>query len=265
MPQLISGLTLVEQVFFVFIPVSVVTFLVADILMKRSGSKSNNRKGVTSESSLASRDKTLAGGFQVAESPQERILHDEGGSQHEVWSPSASVLRSMMGEGVPLIYRFERVHGATREYYLTLGSGPSDLQRNMSVLERALGANLSSYRLDRVARFQGPTITAHDNGVAVCLTGEPLLADDPRQRADPLTVAAEAILRHENAVLQVSAMPVSSGVLRTVRRVWLGMEYKSKSSQAQVTVTRDKGGLFSGGAQESTVHVDPVAASNLFT
>ncbi|MFQ5834194.1 MAG: ATP-binding protein [Candidatus Thorarchaeota archaeon] len=260
-PQLVASLTLVEQVFFVVIPASVTTFLVAYELTRTSSPKSAANKGVTSEASAASKDEVLAGGFQVVESPQERILRNEKSDQHDLLSPSARVLRSMMGEGVPLIYRFERVHGATREYYLTLGNAPNDLRRNMSLLERALESNLSNYRFERVNRFQAPTITSHDKGVAVCLTGEPLLADDSRQRTDPLTVAAEAMLRYEKAALQVSAMPVSSGLLRTLKRVWLGMEYKTKSSQAQVTVTREKGGLFFRGTQESTVHTDPIATA----
>ncbi|MFQ5831271.1 MAG: ATP-binding protein [Candidatus Thorarchaeota archaeon] len=262
-PQVIAGFTLTEQVFFVAIPTFVAIFLIEYVLTRRSGSssKSATRQGVTYEASTASKGEVLAGGFQVVESPQERILHDERNGQHDFWSPSTCVLRSMMGEDVPLIYRFERVHGAIHEYYLTLGNGSNDLRRNMNLLERALGANLNNYRFEKAKKLQPPPITSHDKGVAICLTGEPLMADDPRQRADPLTVAAEAMLRYERAVLQVSAMPASSGVLRTIKRVWLGMEYKTKSSQAQVTVTREKGGLFSRGAQESTVLVDPIATS----
>ncbi|MFX1273304.1 MAG: hypothetical protein ACFFAX_16600, partial [Promethearchaeota archaeon] len=205
-------------------------------------------------------ESVMVGAFQIAENPEERVLPRENEVQRPVWKPAESVLRALLGAGLLLIYRLERVQGTTRECYMTLGRVPEELHENMSKLERALSANYPKYRVERIPEFQSPTIPSDMHGVVACLVGEPLRADDPQQRGDPLTIVAEAMLRQDNSILQISALPVAPGLMRSLKRAWLGRKYRSEASRAQVTISHEKMGLFTGKSQESTVYTDMVTA-----
>jgi hypothetical protein len=205
-------------------------------------------------------ESVVVGAFQIVESPEERVLPKENEVQRPVWKPAESVLRALLGAGLPLIYRLERIQGMTRECYMTLGRIAEELQGNLNELESALSANYPKYRVERIPEFQPSAIPLGMQGAVACLTGEPLRADDPQQRGDPLTVVAEAMLRQDNCILQISALPVAPGIMRSLKRAWLGRKYRSEASRAQVTISHEKKGLFAGKSQESTVYTDMITA-----
>jgi hypothetical protein len=266
LPGFFLSLTIIEQASAVLLILGGAV-LVSDVFTgwisgkKRIGSGSVGEMVTAPVKSLGNvPESVVVGAFQIVENPEERVLPRENEVQRPVWKPAESVLRALLGAGLPLIYRLERVRGTTRECYLTLGRAPEELHGNMSKLERALSANYPRYRTERVPEFQSPIIPPDMHGVVACLIGEPLRADDPQQRGDPLTVVAEAMLRQDNCILQMSALPVAPGLMRSLKRAWLGRKYRSEASRAQVTISHEKKGLFAGKSQESTVYTDMITA-----
>lgn len=197
------------------------------------------------------------GGFEVVENPEDYIQSSETIDQ-KVWEPFRNIVRAMMAFGAPVGYRLERISGVTREYYLTLGRNAQSLRKNMDLLQRLLDSLLPKFRFQQHDRLTSPHAA---RGVVGTLSGELLTAEDPRQRSDPLTVVAEALLRMENGVFQTFALPVSSGITQSFRRVMTGREYKSKMQKAQHTVSTKRGGLFSRGGEVSSTVVDIASAT----
>ena len=265
-PQFILSLGPIEIVSVVILPLSALTFAVYHLFEDKISFWTNEEVPESekipereTEASFAIQNALLIGGFQVIGSPQERVQPEGREDIQKIWQLTASILRTLMTDGAPLIYRFQRIMGVSEEYYLTLGRSHQELEKNMNILGGALSGNIPEYRVERKLRFSMPTIEDDVSGVVVCLTGEPLSAEDPRQREDPLTVPAKAMLHYNNAVMQISAVPVSSGLFRSLRRIWLNTKVKSHSSQAQMTRTEEKGGILSKG-QEAIVHYDPIAS-----
>ena len=187
----------------------------------------------------------LVGAFEIIGNPEEYILED-GHSERKSWEPFRNILRAMMAAGAPIGYRLERYRGRTREYYLTLGIGVKSLQQKMDLLQRLLRSNLPKFGFEKHNRFETIPVIA-GKGVIGTLSGELLTAEDPRQRADPLTVLAEALLQLENGVFQTFAFPVAPGITRSLKRVLIGRSYRSKMQQTQHTVSTKKSGLLSLG------------------
>ncbi len=269
---LLLGITV--SIFYVVIPSLAAIFFVIDVLTGKVSGRPWFRKRpienlmeegprVSPTTRYSNQGEILVGAFEIVENPEDRVLRKDSQEFQRVWEPFENILRSMMGANAPLLYRLERHYGTTREYFLTLAKGNLSLMRNMDMLGRVLLANIPTYRVQRQKEFRPLPIDSSDVGVVACLTGEPLALDNPRQRGDPLTVVAEALLRQRNGVLQVSATPVSFGVLRSLKRMWLGRKYRAKASQAQVTITREKFGFLSRGTQESAMYSDMVAAEKV--
>ena len=201
----------------------------------------------------------LVGAFEITGNPEEYILED-GHAERKSWEPFRNILRAMMAAGAPIGYRLERFRGRTREYYLTLGIGVKSLQQNMDLLQRLLRSNLPKFGFEKHDRFESSPVIA-GKGVIGTLSGELLTAEDSRQRADPLTVVAEAFLQLENGVFQTFALPVAPGIARSLKRVLIGKSYRSKMQQAQHTVSTKKSGLLSMGGEESSTIIDMEAAT----
>jgi len=268
-PQIVSRMTPNEMIFYIGIPAAVILLLLADAFFGVVSGKPWLSRDVREVEEIevtaptrvhpsSASEHVLTGGFRILESPEERVQKEESSDQSKLWEPYESVLRAMMSAGVPLIYRLERTQGRTNEYYLTLSKGWSSLQSNMQALHSALSANLPNHRLEKITRLNRFDAIDQDNATVVTLTGEPLRVDDPNQRCDPLTVAARALVNRRNGIIQSVALPVSSGLTRSLKRIWLGREYKAKASQAQVSVTRESSGFFSKGKQETSVYTDMI-------
>ncbi len=268
-PLFFISLSWESWIVYVIIPSIAFVILVTDILTGKISGRAWFRKTDSeseythqhrvSQSFTSSRSEILVGALVVVESPQERILHEERDSSHQLWLKSESILRSSVGASVPCIYRLERVDGQTRECFMTLGKGIDSLKRNLNTLHQIVSSNYPQYQLETHNIFRAPRVLV-EQGVVSCLSGEPLRADDSRQKGDPLTVVAEAMMKQDNAILQITAIPVSSGIMGSMKRAYLRSKYRQKASQAQITVTRDKSGFFSKGTQESAVYTDMVAA-----
>ncbi len=197
------------------------------------------------------------GAFEIVENPEDYIRESEKPDQ-KVWEPFRIILRGMMAAGAPVGYRLERIRGRTREYYLTIGKSTKSLQENMELLQRLLKSMLPKFRFKRLEHFTSLRVA---RGVAGTLSGELLTVEDPRQRHDPLTVVAEALLQLENGVFQTFAVPVAPGATRSVKRMLAGRAYRSKMQQAQHTVSTKKRGLFSSSGEESSTVVDIESAT----
>jgi hypothetical protein len=207
--------------------------------------------------SQSSTSQAQVGAFEIVETPEEYVRNSER-PDVRVWEPYRNVLRAMMAAGAPLGHRLEQSNGVTREFYLTLGKTASTLLENMNLLQRVLESILPKFQFARHDTFTSLTIT---EGAVGSLSGEILTAENARQRADPVTVVAEAMLTLENGVFQTFALPVSPGIIRSFRRVMTGRSYKSKMQKAQHTISAKKGGLFSGGSEASSTVVDVETAT----
>ncbi len=192
------------------------------------------------------------GAFEIVEMPEEYIF-DSHTNNPKFWEPFRNMLRAMMASGAPFGFRFERIWGQTRIYYLTLGKTFQKLQENMDLLQRLSKSMLPKFRFERLERF-----TSQDagQGVVGTLTGEILSIENPRQRPDPMTVVAESLLQLENGVFQIYASPVSPGVMRSFKRMLTNRDYRSTMQKAQHTISTRRGGLFSGGGEASSTVVD---------
>ncbi|MFX0056533.1 MAG: hypothetical protein ACFFAD_16515, partial [Candidatus Hermodarchaeota archaeon] len=258
-PEFILTLSPIEIVVVVVLPLSALAFAIYHLTQ---GKVSIWARSVDDEDPVISNDsqnELLVGGFQVIGSPQVRVQPESEKDIQRMWQMTNAIVRTLMTGGAPFIYRLQRVQGVTEEYLLTIGRSPHELEKNLKTLSGALSGNIPEYRVEKRVRFPIPFLHDHETGVVVCLTGEPLSAEDIRQREDPLTVPAKAMLQYSNAILQVSALPVSSGLYRSLKRIWLNSRVKSQSSQAQLTRTEERGGVLSRG-QEAIVHYDPIAA-----
>ncbi|TFG27751.1 hypothetical protein EU528_12315 [Candidatus Thorarchaeota archaeon] len=192
------------------------------------------------------------GAFEIVEIPEEYIF-DTQNPNPRFWEPFRNMLRAMMASDVPFGFRFERIWGQTRLYYLTLGKNVQNLQENMDLLQRLLNSMLPKFRFERLDRFSS---LQNEQGVVGNLTGNILSIENPRQRPDPMTVIAESLLQLENGVFQIYASPVSPGVMRSFTRMMTNRDYRSTMQKAQHTVSARRGGLFSGGGETSSTVVD---------
>jgi hypothetical protein len=194
----------------------------------------------------------LVGAFEIVEMPEDYVL-DSKTQDNKVWEPFRNILRAMIAAKASVGFRFERIQGNTRLYYLTHGMSAKNLQQNMDLLQRILTSVIPKFRFQRLERF---SLQQVDRGIVGTLSGEILTVEDPRQRADPLTVIAESLLQMDNCVFQTFAIPETSRVMRAARRMLTGRSYKAKIQGAQMTVSSKKGGLFSIGREATSSVVD---------
>ena len=262
-PQMLSTLTPLQIVVVIILITSSILVLTDIFTGKISGTPwlkrftikqptSSLRVGSSGTVSASTTSIESVGAFEIVEIPEEYIF-DTQNPNPRFWEPFRNMLRAMMASGVPFGFRFERIWGQTRVYYLTLGQTTQYLHENMELLQRLLNSMLPKFRFERLERFAS---LQTDQGVVGTLTGEILSIENPRQRPDPMTVIAESLLQLENGVFQIYASPVAPGVMRSFRRMMTNRDYRSTMQKAQHTVSTRKGGLFSGGAETSSTVVD---------
>ncbi len=270
---LISYLIAIPQILFTLSPLQIVVviiLIISGILVltdiftgKISGtpwlkrftipqSSSSLKTGTSAAVSVSTTTIESFGAFEIVEMPEEYIF-DTQNSNPRFWEPFKNMLRAMMASGAPFGFRFERIWGKTRLYYLTLGRSAENLRMNMDLLQRLLGSMLPKFRFERRDRM--PSVQYSD-GVVGTLTGELVSIENTRQRPDPMTVIAESLLQMENGIFQVYATPVSPGVMRSFKRMMANREYRSTMQKAQHTVSTKRGGLFSGGGETSATVID---------
>ncbi len=194
----------------------------------------------------------IVGAFEVVEIPEEYVIELQTPNPR-FWEPFRNILRAMMAAGIPLGIRLEKIQGVLKLYYLTFGMNAKSLQGSMDLLQRFLNSMLPKFRFKRHDRFKSLKISG---GITGTLRGEILTIEDTRQRADPLTVVAESMAHMQNGVLQVYALPVSPGIMRSFRRRMTNREYRSTMQKSQHTISTRKDGLFSSGGEASSVIVD---------
>ncbi|MHA1423333.1 MAG: hypothetical protein ACTSRQ_12705 [Candidatus Thorarchaeota archaeon] len=264
LPQIVALLSPTEIILIIILSTSGIIILIDMLTGKFSGTpwfKSlsvarqpaatyNAGSSVAISASTTSID--LVGAYEIVEMPEEYIF-DTQPSNPKFWEPFRNMLRAMMASRAPFGFRFERIMGMTRLYYLTLGNSTENLQSNLDLLKRLLSSMLPKFRFERRERF---TPTQFVDGVVGTLTGEILSIENPRQCPDPMTVIAESLLQMENGIFQIYATPVAPGVMRSFKRMMTNREYRSTMQKAQHTISTKRGGLFSGGGESSTTVVD---------
>jgi hypothetical protein len=120
-PSALYSLTITEQVAVLLSILGAVVF-VTDVFTgwisgkKRIGSGSIGEVVTSPIKALGNvPDTVLVGAYQIVENPEERVVPGESESQRPVWKPAESILRALLGAGLPCLYRLERVNGTTRE------------------------------------------------------------------------------------------------------------------------------------------------------
>jgi hypothetical protein len=261
-PQALSAMTLTEAIFILIISLAGVLLMVDCFTGKISGEPWFHQRAYRQDSKLDVFTRTapiavsasigyteLVGAYEVVEIPEEYALNS-GPQDQKAWVLFRNVLRAMIAAKSSVGLRLERISGHTRLYFLTLGMNTKQLQEGMNLLGRVLTSVLPKFRFQRLERLNSHLI---DGAVAGTLSGEILTAEDPRQRADPLTVIAESLLQLENGVFQTFAISETSKVMRAARRFLTGRSYRSKMQGAQQTISSKKGGLFSAGEASTSV------------
>jgi len=262
-PQMLSLLSPMQLLLVIVLVISSILILIDLFKGKISGSPWFERFSIKKPTPSLETDLSVSvsasttstesvGAFEIVEMPEEYIF-DSNTNNPKFWEPFRNMLRAMMASGAPFGFRFERIWGQTRIYYLTLGKTFQKLQENMDLLQRLSKSMLPKFRFERLEHF-----TSHQvgQGVVGTLTGEILSIENPRQRPDPMTVVAESLLQLENGVFQIYALPVSPGVMRSFNRMLTNRDYRSMMQKSQHTISTRRGGLFSGGGEASSTVVD---------
>ncbi|TFH01977.1 MAG: hypothetical protein E4H14_18050, partial [Candidatus Thorarchaeota archaeon] len=262
-PQILSVLN-PFQIALVMIAITIISLVFADFItgkfsgtpwLKRFTTKQSSSPYKSGSSVAVSASTTSiesVGAYEIVEIPEEYVF-DTQNPNPRFWEPFRNLLRAMMASGAPFGFRFERIWGQTRLYYLTLGRTSHNLRENMDLLQRLLNSMLPKFCFKRLESF---TSLQTDQGVVGNLTGNILSIENPRQKPDPMTVIAESLLQLENGVFQIFASPVAPGVMRSFRRMMTNRDYRSTMQKAQHTVSTRRGGLFSGGGETSSTVVD---------
>jgi hypothetical protein len=107
LPDFFFSLTIIEQVSFVLLFLGGAV-LVSDVFTgwisgkKRIGSGSVGELVTAPVKSLGNvPDTVLVGAYQIVENPEERVVTGESESQRPVWKPAESILRALLGAGLP--------------------------------------------------------------------------------------------------------------------------------------------------------------------